>query len=146
MWNDSRCKPGEANVNACRQIGLRGADRREMASTCYIAGIPALFTPQLHDTHAYVNLHASVYLPVSSALSFVLCSCRLAEGQMSSLLLASHPLIFNAFESHTQIYPSLLCPFVFLFVAPSRLLLQHLIASFILHVSYVMFQPPQVWC
>lgn len=43
------CRPVEANVNACVQTGLRGADRREMASTCYIAG--PLLSPKLHDTH-----------------------------------------------------------------------------------------------
>lgn len=35
----------DANVNVCRQTGLRGADRREMASTCYIAGPPTPLYP-----------------------------------------------------------------------------------------------------
>lgn len=101
MWNDSRwgSRPVEANVNACRQTGLRGADRREMASTCYIAGPPLLSTPQLHDTQTHMDLHTSLCLcaclPVSSALSLVLCSRRQLEGWMSSLLLASPPLIFD---------------------------------------------------
>lgn len=43
-------------MNACRQTGLRGADRREMASTCYIAGAPLLSTPQLHDTHTHTHI------------------------------------------------------------------------------------------
>lgn len=140
-----RCKPEEANVNVCRQIGLRGADRREMASTCYIAGLPALSTPQLRDTntHTHVNLHGSVYLcgclPVSSALSFVLCSWRPAEGRMSSLLLASCPPIFDP-TSHANVSYPTLPSFVFLFVAPSRSLSQQFvlfIASLILYVSYV---------
>lgn len=59
MWNDSRwgSRPVEANVNACRQTGLRGADRREMASTCYIAGPPLLSTPQLHDTQTHTWIY-----------------------------------------------------------------------------------------
>lgn len=59
-----RCRPVEANVNACRQTGLRGADRREMASTCYIAGPPLLSTPQLHDTHTYKSTHQCVSVRV----------------------------------------------------------------------------------
>ena len=38
-------RPAEANANVCRQTGLRGADRREMVSTCYTAGPPLFFTP-----------------------------------------------------------------------------------------------------
>lgn len=46
------CRPVEANANVCRQTGLRGADRREMASTCCITG-PS--TP-LHPTGCRVHL------------------------------------------------------------------------------------------
>lgn len=92
-------------MNACRQTGLRGADRREMASTCYIAGASLLSTPQLHDTHTHA--YVCVCVPVSSALSLVLCSRRLREGWMSSLLLASPPLIFNpAAYSHKPKHPT----------------------------------------
>lgn len=61
-------------MNACRQTGLRGADRREMASTCYIAGPPLLSTPQLHDTHTHTHKFTlscvSVWvLPMPSVLS-----------------------------------------------------------------------------
>lgn len=88
-------------MNACRQTRLRRADRREMASTCYIAGPLLLSTPQLHDTltHTHRLIYAGVCLSVcvfmSSALSLVLCSRRQQEGWMSSPLLASPPLIFD---------------------------------------------------
>lgn len=134
-------------MNACRQTGLRGADRREMASTCYIAGPPLLSTPQLHDTHTHINSHSCVCLCVCVGVAHVLCpqSCPVLleaerERWMSFLLLASPPLIFDpAAYSHTLKYPTLLSPPPFFrFISPSlSLSLQFalFIASLILSVS-----------
>lgn len=101
-----RCRPVEANVNMCRQKELRGADKREMASTCYIAGPPPSL-PHSCMTHTHVNLHAGVYLrgcllvcPLPSVLS-----CASGGWQRDGYRLFSLPLVLSSsilLLSHTR--------------------------------------------
>lgn len=99
-------RPAEANVTVCRQTGLRGADNREMASTCYIAGRRVSFTPQLHDTHL---LHecVSVCWLVSPAFSLVRCTWR-QRGMdvLSSPCLSVSHLRSRRLVTHKPILPS----------------------------------------
>lgn len=89
-------RPAETNVNVCRQTGLRGADRREMVSTCYMPGLLS-FLPHSWMTHTQTWAYSLVCgcLPVSSVLSCALCTWGQREGWMSSPFLASPPLIFD---------------------------------------------------
>lgn len=103
MW----FRPAETNGNVCRQTGLRGADRREMVSTCYMAGPPLLFTLQLHDTHRHGSTHQCVCLLQFSALSRGLHTRGRERGGCPlfslPLLLSSSILLL----SHTHIPSSL---------------------------------------
>lgn len=102
-----------------------------MASTCYSTSPLLLFTPQLHDTPTHTHIHIRL-------CARVLRSQRQRTGWMSSLLLASPPLIFDpAAQSHT--YPTLLSPPLFFrFISPwlsLSLWFALFIASLILSVS-----------
>lgn len=126
-------RPAEANATVCRQTGLRGADKREMASTCYIAGRRVSFTPQLHDTHL---LHecVSVCWLASSAFSLVRCTWRQrAMDALSSPCLSVSHLRSCRLVTHKPNLPSSF----FWFIVPSRsILLQFafFMASLILSV------------
>lgn len=138
MWNDSRwgcdCRPVEANVNMCRQKELRGADRREMASTCYIAGPPPSL-PHSCMTHMHVNLHAGVYLcgclavcPLPSVLS-----CASGGRQRDGCPLFSLPLVLSSsilLLSHTRECILPCSPLVFLSIYLSLIISFAAVCSF----------------
>lgn len=132
-------------MNMCRQKELRGADRREMASTCYIAGPPPSL-PHSCMTHMHVNLHAGVYLcgclavcPLPSVLS-----CASGGRQRDGCPLLSSPCLSSShlqscfLVTHANVSsPALLSSF-FQFISPSlSLSLQFVlfVASLILSVS-----------
>lgn len=96
-------------MNACVQTGLRGTDRREMASTCYIAG--PLLSPKLHDTHTHKSTHlcASVWV-----FAHVLCpQSRPVHTEVErgmDVLFFSLPLLLSSsiwLLSHTLLSPHL---------------------------------------
>lgn len=143
------CRPVEANVNTCGQTGLRGADRREMASTCCIAGPLLPSSPQLHDTH--INLHTCVCVcpcPLPSALSWALWRHRGMDALSSPcpsspdfrsccLVPPFSLLVFSIYLSLT-----ISCAAVFSFIAS---FCKHMLSPHPPYLSQVVFQPPKVW-
>lgn len=154
------CRPVDANVKACRQTGLREADRREMATTCYIAAPPLLSTSQLHHhTHMDMNLHAvwvfaCVLCPQScpvlpeAARGMDVLSAPLLSSLSSSILLLSHtrkhlltcsPLVF-CFDLSLPRYLFFFCGRLVSFFFNG----EHMLSPHPPYLSQVVFQPPQV--
>lgn len=135
----------EANASVYRQTGLRGADRHEMVSTCYIAGPPFFCTLQLHDTQTCIFSQVCL---LTRLLPLVLpCAHRSRERDACPLL--SLPLLPSSsilLLSHRQTNPSLLCLSIYFILALSLAavwlsppLLSSLQFAYVLSSSYLSF-------
>lgn len=133
MTSDGDEKSVEANVNVCRPTGLKGVDRREMASTCCITGPSTHLYPTVAwRAHKDTWGQDCILSLASRGMDVLLCSCLWSS--FFKWLTSEH---CSASRSTRFKPPHFSCWNLFFYLLFSLLAYAHL--------PQVVFQPPQAW-